>query len=106
MKHDKTSECTREKLQLKKNHVLRFYLQEFTLFPEEDLAFIQAWLKWTDENVGLLQLTRPVPSLATPGPGQADGTIMLRSSVRNTPSFEPFNSYQNDHCTKTGSGQT
>ena len=52
--------------------------QEFKLFPKEDLNFVSEWLQWTDENVVLLQLTRPIPSLAAPGAGVADGTIMLR----------------------------
>ena len=53
-------------------------MQEYKLFPQEDLSFVHDWLKWTDDNVDLLKLTRPVPSLSTPGAGQADGTIMLR----------------------------
>jgi hypothetical protein len=51
--------------------------QEFKLFPTDDLSFVNHWLAWTDANVGLLQRTRPVPSLATPGVGDPDGTIML-----------------------------
>ena len=54
--------------------------QEYRLFPQDDLSFVSKWLKWTDDNVGLLKLTRPIPSIATPGLGQADGTIMVRSS--------------------------
>ena len=52
--------------------------QEFSLFPKEDLGFVRDWLAWADAHVALLKLTRPVPSLSTPGLGLADGTIMLR----------------------------
>jgi len=63
--------------------------QEYKLFPQEDLSFVSKWLKWTDNNVELLKLTRPVPSMATPGLGQADGTIMLRGD--NTGAMFLFN---------------
>lgn len=53
--------------------------QEFSLFPKEDLAFAHDWLAWADRNVALLKHARPVPSLATPGVGVADGTIMLQA---------------------------
>lgn len=62
---------------------------EFNLFPLEDLAFVRAWINWADQHVSLLQLTRPVPSLATPGSGLADGTIMLRED--NTGAMFLFN---------------
>lgn len=53
--------------------------QEFSLFPKQDLEFIKRWMSWTDANVDLLKLTRPVPTLSTPARGQVDGTIMLRA---------------------------
>ena len=52
--------------------------QEFELFPSVDLAFVRDWIDWADNNVALLKLTRPVPSLSSPGEGVVDGTIMLR----------------------------
>merc|ERR1719469_1676353 len=64
-------------------------LQEFRLFPKDDLAFVRDWLAWADDNVALLRLTRPVPSLSTPGLGLADGTIMLRTD--NTGAMFVFN---------------
>ena len=63
--------------------------QEYALFPADDVAFISRWMKWADEHVALLKLTRPVPSLATPGPGVVDGTIMLRGD--NTGAMFLFN---------------
>lgn len=63
--------------------------QEFSLFPKEDLSFVHGWLAWADANVALLKLTRPVPSLSTPGLGLADGTIMLRAD--NTGAMFLFN---------------
>lgn len=55
-------------------------VDEFSKFPERDLAFLHDWMVWADENVALLKLTRPLPSLATPGPGLVDGTIMLHAN--------------------------
>ena len=63
--------------------------QEFELFPRQDLAFARGWIDWADQHVALLKLTRPVPSLATPGPGLADGTLMLRPD--NTGAMFLFN---------------
>jgi hypothetical protein len=63
--------------------------QEFDLFPKEDLVFVHDWLAWADRNVALLKHTRPVPSLATPAAGMADGTIMLQSD--NTGAMFIFN---------------
>ena len=54
--------------------------QEFQLFPAEDLAFVSDWIGWADRHVALLRLTRPLPSLADPAQGVADGTIMLRGN--------------------------
>ena len=54
--------------------------QEFNLFPKEDLAFVHNWIQWADQHVALLKLTRPVPSLSTPGVGAVDGTIMLHAN--------------------------
>jgi len=65
--------------------------QEFNLFPKEDIAFVQTWLAWTDENVELLKQTRPIPSLATPAPGAVDGTIMLHPDTENTGAMFLFN---------------
>jgi hypothetical protein len=55
----------------------------------EDTAFVHQWLTWTDDNVELLKHTRPIPSLATPGPGLVDGTIMLQPD--NTGAMFLFN---------------
>ena len=63
--------------------------QEFRLFPKGDLAFVHQWMTWADRHVDLLKLTRPVPSLATPTRGAADGTIMLRDD--NTGAMFLFN---------------
>ena len=63
--------------------------QEFQLFPAEDLAFVRDWIGWADQHVSLLKLTRPLPSLAIPAQGVADGTIMLRGD--NTGAMFLFN---------------
>ena len=65
--------------------------QEFTLFPKEDIAFVNTWLSWTDENVELLKQTRPIPSLATPAAGAADGTIMLHADTGHTGAMFLYN---------------
>jgi len=64
--------------------------EEFTKFPKSDLAFLQDWLLWADKHVALLKLTRPVPSLSTPGAGLVDGTIMLDHN-NNTGAMFLFN---------------
>jgi hypothetical protein len=58
--------------------------EEYTKFPKADLGFVREWLAWTDKRVQLLKLTRPIPSLATPGAGLVDGTIMLRANDTGT----------------------
>ena len=65
--------------------------QELTLFPKEDIAFVNTWLSWTDENVELLKQTRPIPSLATPAAGVADGTIMLHADTGHTGAMFLYN---------------
>jgi hypothetical protein len=51
--------------------------QEFALFPAEDLAFVKQWMAWTDENVGLLQQTKVMPTLPQPSAGKLDGVVMV-----------------------------
>jgi hypothetical protein len=65
--------------------------QEFTLFPSEDAAFVHTWLSWADDNVELLKQTRPIPSLATPAVGAADGTIMLHADTGHTGAMFLYN---------------
>jgi hypothetical protein len=51
--------------------------EEFTLFPEKDLAFISRWLSWTDANKKFLEHTRPISTLPPPTLGSVDGTCAL-----------------------------
>eukprot|EP00040_Diaphanoeca_grandis_P027141 m.153801 g.153801 ORF g.153801 m.153801 type:complete len:1087 (-) comp30851_c1_seq1:41-3301(-) len=51
--------------------------QEFQLFPQADVSFIQHWLAWTDVNVGYLRNTVPIASLGRPAVGQVDGTSAM-----------------------------
>jgi hypothetical protein len=51
--------------------------EEYSLFPEEDLAFISHWLAWTDSNKKFLEHTRPISTLPPPALGSVDGTCAL-----------------------------
>ena len=51
--------------------------EEYTLFPQEDLAFISHWLSWTDSNKQFLEHTRPISTLPPPTLGSIDGTCAL-----------------------------
>ena len=52
-------------------------MEEFQLFPTEDIDFITLWLKWTDENMKYLANTIPIATLGPPGIGKIDGTAMM-----------------------------
>ena len=48
--------------------------EEFELFPAEDVAFIQRWLNFSDDNMAALRRTVPLPGMATVAGGSVDGT--------------------------------
>jgi hypothetical protein len=47
---------------------------EFSLFPDEDVAFIRGWLAWTDAHIEFLKNTVPLPNMDEVGLGLVDGS--------------------------------
>ena len=50
---------------------------EYAMFPKEDMAFIQHWIAWTDDNLVLLRNTMPIATLGGPALGSVDGTAAM-----------------------------
>lgn len=57
---------------------------EFKLFPADDVAFIQRWLNFSDENIDKLANTVPLPSLDQVALGQVDGTAAFQRPLSCT----------------------
>ena len=54
---------------------------EFSLFPQADVAFIKRWLIWTDANIAALKNTVPLPGLDEVGTGLVDGTAAFEFPI-------------------------
>lgn len=54
---------------------------EFSLFPQEDIAFIKGWLTWTDSHIAALRNTVPLPGLDEVGIGLIDGTAAFNKPL-------------------------
>eukprot|EP01047_Picozoa_sp_COSAG01_P052661 COSAG01_NODE_5559_length_4185_cov_2.652227_2_plen_335_part_00 len=55
-------------------------MDEYSMFPESDRAFIRNWLSWTDANVDALRNTMPLATLSGPGLGNVDGTSAMHGN--------------------------
>ena len=60
--------------------------QEYSLLPKEDIAFVNDWMKWTDDHVEWLQQTKSITGL--PSGGMLDATAMI---VKNRGAMFVFN---------------
>ena len=59
-------------------------LEEFKLFPAEDVAFIQAWLNFTDRQLVALRNTVPLPGMDVVTLGGVDGTAAFEQPLSCT----------------------
>ena len=50
-------------------------IQEFSLFPAEDIAFVKGWLSWADEHVSWLLRSKVLSG--QPSAGKLDATAMI-----------------------------
>jgi hypothetical protein len=81
------------------NHVLTMIpardLQEYQLFPNEDLDFIHGWIAWSDSHMDALRNAAPISSLPRPGVGGVDGWHAMRADGTGflflfNPNFQRF----------------